>query len=300
MQLAGFSAMSVGVETEINMGDSGKAEIVLVLDYSGSMTESLGGQTKYVAMRKAARKLVDDIVAANPTKIKFGLVPFSHHVWVSLPKEHVVGQAGPGTWTGCTQDRKFPFNLTDDTPGADNASKWGHPQAALHAGDGCGPYVPKRLTVLPLTADFAAVKSQLDAMVPYKWTHIALGAEFGFHLLSPDAPFTEGADYGDKSTRKFLVVLTDGKQTEPAFGPGVRNVVQGEKNLEAICANAKAEGITVMTVAYNIDESETVERLRDCASNPLTGFFDIGSDNNIAGAFDEIKRQITAQIRIGK
>ena len=97
-----------------------------------------------------------------------------------------------------------------------------------------------------------------------------------------------------------MVLLTDGEQTEPAFGPSLRNVNQGESNLSSICANAKARGITIITIAYNIDDTETVNRLRGCTTDPATNFFDIGSDNNVASAFESIKKQITAQVRIGK
>ncbi len=300
MQLAGFSAMTVDVETAISIPGKKKAEVVLVLDYSGSMTEKLGGQVKYVAMKNAAKSLVNELAASNPKNVKIGLVPFSHHVWVTLPKQYVVGQTGSGTWTGCTQDRQSPYNLTDATPTSVDASKWGQPIAKVHASSGCGAYVPNNLTVLPLTNDFTAIGKQLDAMKPYAWTHIALGAEFGFHLLSPDAPYTEGAAYNDKTTKKVMVLLTDGEQTEPGFGSGSRSVAAGEKNLEAICANAKAHGITVMTIAYNIDDSATVDRLRNCTSDSVKNFFNIDSGNNVASAFEEIKKQITAQVRIGK
>jgi Flp pilus assembly protein TadG len=300
MQLAGFSKMNVDVATEISVPDKKKAEIALVLDYSGSMKESLAGEVKYVAMKNAARKLVTDLKAANPKNIKIGLVPFSHHVWLTLPKQHVLGQTGTGIWTGCTQDRKYPYNLKDDTPVAAAASKWGQAVAKVHAGSDCSAYVPKHLTVMPLTDDLAAVNSQLDAMKPYAWTHIALGAEFGFHLLSPNEPFSEGAPYGTKTTQKFMILLTDGMQTEPGFGSGSRSVEQGEANLEAICSNAKAQGITIMTIAYDIDDNDTVKRLRDCTTDPDKHFFRIGNGNNIAGAFDEIKKEITAQVFISK
>ena len=82
----------------------------------------------------------------------------------------------------------------------------------------------ERLSTLPLTDDFTAIGKQLDVMKPYAWTHIALGAEFGYHLLSPNAPYTEGAAYADKTTRKVMVLLTDGEQTEPGFGSGSRSV----------------------------------------------------------------------------
>ncbi|MBI3673330.1 MAG: VWA domain-containing protein [Rhizobiales bacterium] len=301
MQLAGIADMAVSVATEVSIPGKQKAEIALVLDYSNSMTEVLGGQVKYVAMKNAAKKLVSDLAAANPKNIKVGLVPFSHQVWVTLPKQDVLNQTGTGTWTGCTQDRKYPYNLTDDAPTSDPASKWGQPNSTLHASWGCGAYVPNNLVVRPLTDDFTVVNAKLDAMKPYAWTHIALGAEFGFRLLSPNEPFGQAASYADTTTKKFMVLLTDGEQTEPAFGPGtVRSVTQGEKNLTAICTNAKAKGITIITIAYNIDDTATVNRLRDCTSDPNKDFFDIGTDNQVAGAFEEIKKQITARVRIGK
>ena len=300
MQIAGYSSMTVSGSTEISIPQNRKAEIALVLDYSGSMKEVLNGQVKYVAMRNAAKKLIADLEASNPKKVKIGLVPFSHHVYVTLPKDHVVGQSGTDAWTGCTQDRKYPHNLTDAAPAADNATKWGQPQAKVHLSDGCAPYATNHLKVAPLTNDFAALRGQLDKMVPYAWTHIALGAEFGYHLLSPNAPFSQGTSYSDKSTRKIMVLLTDGMQTEPGFGASSRTVGQGESNLEEICENAKASGITIMTVAYNIDDSDTVKRLKSCTSDADANFFDIGSDNNVSAAFEEIKKQITASVYISK
>ncbi|HUR43597.1 MAG TPA: VWA domain-containing protein, partial [Aestuariivirga sp.] len=267
---------------------------------SGSMTETLNGEIKYIAMRNAAKGLVNGLAAANPANVKFGLVPFSHHVWVSLPAQFVKGGGGSGTWTGCTQDRQDPYNLTDATPTSANASKWNQPNSPAHASDGCGPYVPNGLIVTPLTNNFAAIDAQLNAMKPYAWTHIALGAEFGFHLLSPNEPFTEGVAYSDTTTRKIMVLLTDGKQTEPAFGSGGRTVAQGEKNLELICENAKSASITVMTIAYNIDDATTVDRLRNCTSDPAKDFYSVEDGENIATAFDAVKQQITAQIRIDK
>jgi hypothetical protein len=52
-------------------------------------------------------------------------------------------------------------------------------------------------------------------------------------------------------------------QTEPAFGSGsTRTVAQGEANLEALCTNVKAKGITVITIAYDLDDNATTKRLK--------------------------------------
>lgn len=303
MRIAGINAMTVGSTVEVAIPEDRKAEIALVLDYSGSMTEKSGGKVKYVAMREAAIKLVDDLTQKGKSdKVKFGLVPFSHHVYASLPGEHVVGGTAGKTWSGCTQDRKYPHNLSDATPvGGDNNTKWGHPNAPVHASSGCEGYLPRNLVVKPISDDHDEVKKQLGIMKPYQWTHISLGFEFGWHLLAPNAPFGGTASYGDKKTMKVLVLLTDGRQTEPAFGPGTtRTVAQGEKNLEALCVNARAKGVTVITVAFDLRHAATENRLRECSSDPARYFFIAEDDAELASAFEQIKAQLASSIHIAK
>jgi len=300
MRVAGISSMVINGEADVILASDKKAEVVLVLDYSASMSEVSGAKVKYVAMREAATSLVNDLAAANPGKVQFGLVPFSHHVYTTLPSGYVLGASG-ASWTGCTQDRKYPYNLTDATPGTAAATKWGQAIAPDHASWGCDGYKTNKLVVKPLTTDTASVTTQLAAMKPYAWTHIALGVEFGYHVLSPNAPYAGGASYSDTETRKFMIVLTDGMQTEPAFGPGtVRSVAQGESNLEELCNNVKASGITVITLAFDLDDSSTRKRLQKCATNATTDFFVANSDTDLTQAFENIKLAIANQVYLSK
>jgi hypothetical protein len=95
--------------------------------------------------------------------------------------------------------------------------------------------------------------------------------------------------------------LTDGAQTEPAFGPGsTRTVAQGEANLEALCTNAKAKGLTMIAIAYDLDDYATTQRLKNCATDPDTNFFVATSSVAVARAFDNIKTLITAQVFVSK
>jgi Flp pilus assembly protein TadG len=299
MRVAGIETMTIGGYAEVGIAVERNAEVALVLDYSGSMGETSGGKVKYVAMREAATSLINDLNAKSPGKVKFGLVPFSHHVRVTLPGSHVLG-AGGGSWTGCTQDRQYPHNLSDNTPSSADATKWGQPVAPDHAAWGCSGYVSNNLAVRPLTDKVSTLTSQLAAMTPYAWTHIALGVEFGYHLLSPNAPFTEAKPYSDEETRKFMIVLTDGMQTEPAFGPGsVRNVAQGEENLEALCDNVKKDGITIITLAFDLDDTSTRQRLKACASDP-SNFFVADDDTDLMQAFEAIKLAIATDIYLSK
>jgi len=301
MKFANIDSMKLSVGAEISVPENKNAEIALVLDYSGSMSESIAGGVKYVAMKNAAKDLISDLEAANPDKVKFSLVPFSHHVYGTFRKSDILGQSGSGDWVGCSQDRKYPFNLTDDEPTSDNESKWGQAQAPVHISSGCSGYSSNKLLMVPLTDDFTYLRSRLDMMTTYAWTHIAVGVEFGLQMLSNSETFPGGVSYDDEETQKFMVVLTDGAQTEPAFGPGgTRTVAQGESNLEALCTYAKTKGITMITIAYDLDDNDTVDRLRDCATDPDKNFFVATSAAAVAGAFENIKTLITAQVFVSK
>jgi hypothetical protein len=300
MGIVGVTEMVADAIAEVGIAGEKKAEIALVLDYSGSMNDKLNGVVKYQAMKQAATDLVDDLSTSAPDKVKFGLVPFSHHVYTTLPSSHVLGASG-GTWTGCTQDRKYPYNTTAATPTSSNSTKWGQPQAPVHSAWGCSGYTANNLRVEPLSNNFASITNRLSIMTPYAWTHIALGVEFGYHLLSPNAPYTQGVAFNDDETKKFMVVLTDGMQTEPGFGPGAtRTVAQGELNLEALCTNAKADGITIITMAFDLDDSDTRQRLQDCASDPDKYFFVADDTADLAGAFDAVKAAVVAEVYLSK
>jgi Flp pilus assembly protein TadG len=300
MHIAGIDVLNGVSHAEVNILTDKKAEIALVLDYSWSMTETVGGKVKYIAMKEAANKMIDDLAKSDADKVKFGLVPFSHHVYTTLPSGMVLGGTG-ATWTGCTQDRQYPYNTGTSAPTSDPATKWNQVIAPGGAGGTCAPYVKNKLAMADLSKDFAGIKGKLDAMRPYSNTHIALGVEFGYHMLTPEAPFVSGASFADKDTKKFIVVLTDGKQTEPAFGEGgSRKKEDGEANLEQLCKNAKADGITIMTMALDLNDSGTRKRLQKCATDPGRDFFVVDDPNGLSSAFEAVRTAIADQIFLSK
>lgn len=298
MQVAGFEKLDISTSTEITIPTLKDGEIVLVLDYSGSMNS----KGKYQAMRDAAITLVETLTEdGENTDVKFGLVPFSHHVYTTLPKSYVYGQSGAGDWTGCTYDRKYPYNTQASTPDTgDDDTKWGIPVADPHNYWDCSGYAPRNLVVRPLTSDHAGTIGQLEAMQPYQWTNIALGMAFGRHLLSPNAPYSQGTSYADDEVVKAIVLLTDGRQTQKAWGPGgSRTVENGEENLAAMCEDIKDKGVLVITVAFDLQDQATENRLHDCASDEE--FFYIAEDNaQLASSFKNITQQLAKAVFISK
>src|SRR5205085_12440039 len=59
----------------------------------------------------------------------------------------------------------------------------------------------------------SSVKSKLAAMNAVGNTNIPIGLMWGWHLLSPNLPFADGVSYSNPDTKKFLVLLTDGDNT---------------------------------------------------------------------------------------
>jgi Flp pilus assembly protein TadG len=301
MALAGITTLDSQTTAEVGIQIDKKAEVVMVLDYSGSMWETAGSEVKYVAMKQAAISLVEDLAKTNPDKVKFGLVPFSNQVYTTLPSDHVVDATGT-TWTGCTLDRQSPYNVSASTPIRFNDdTKWNPAIDPLVGTKDCQGYIDRNLKTVDLTNRFDEVTDQLGEMIPYDYTHIALGVEFGYHMLSPNAPFTSGTDFDDEETRKFMVVLTDGAQTEFGFGTGnSRSVENGEKNLEKLCESAKANKITIITVALDLGPGDTRDRLRACSSDPTKDFFTPETSSDLSQAFETIKSAITAQVYLSK
>ena len=300
MQIAGITKMEYEGAAEVMRPFAGAAEVVLVLDYSGSMNK----KNKYQDMRDAAIGMIDKLDAAiDDGKLKFGIVPFSAMVYTSMPKQYVSQTSASATWTGCTQDRRSPYNTNVDTPDtSNNNTKWGYyDSGSENSGQyACPQYDNKGLKIIPLTADTVAVKTKVSAMKPVGNTNIPLGAEFGWNLLDPQAPYSEGVTYSDPNTRKFLVLLTDGVQTSKQWGPdGTTTVGHGNQNLLTLCSGMRDKGITVFSIAFDITDPNVTDILEACA--PGRYYEPDSGGTEILAVFDAITKQIKNQtVRIMK
>jgi Mg-chelatase subunit ChlD len=291
MRLAGINTMSLYAESEASLRTQGNAELVLVLDYSGSMN----GNQKYKRMADAAVGMLNSLeTVAGDIDFKVGLVPFSAMVRTSMPAGYVSPPSAGSTWTGCTQDRAYPYNIGISTPTSDPATKWGYfdNSSENNGSYNCTAYNNKHLNVRPLTADLDSIRTQLDNMRPLGNTNISLGTEFGWNLLDPALPFDEAKPYNEANNRKFLVLLTDGVQTSKGYGPGdTRSVANARSNLTALCAGMRATNITIFSIAYDVTDPAVTELLANCAPGR---YYEpaVGSDA-LNAVFTEITNQIS-------
>jgi hypothetical protein len=146
-------------------------------------------------------------------------------------------------------------------------------------------------------------------------TNIHAGVMWGWRLLSPGAPFTQGRAYSEPDNRKIMVVMTDGENTYTsynnmnksmygAFGYISKNhlgttstsngtvVDKMDGRTEEACTNAKAAGITIYTVAFQVSSTSTKNMLIRCASQPSMAY-QSGSNAELVETFGSIARDIT-------
>lgn len=169
----------------------------------------------------------------------------------------------------------------------------------------CREYVTNQLFTEPLSTDSRKLLDRLAVMKPLKLTNIALALEQGWHLLTDNAPYTEGAPANRGNTLKAIVLLTDGVQTKEAWGPpqgagnNLYSVDQANKNIETLCKNIKDKNILVVTIAFQLEDATAQRLLSTCATKP-ENFFDASTNSDLASAFKQIREDLRQQVYISK
>jgi Mg-chelatase subunit ChlD len=183
-------------------------------------------------------------------------------------------------WRGCAGSRSYPLNVRDENyatpiPGLMNTI--------------CGA------EMLPLTNDKAAVANVVESLVATGETYIPAGLIWGWRALSPDDPFDQGLPYNHqvkgKPLKKIMVLMTDGANTlskDPSSAYHLSNNATDANQLEAeLCSNIKASGITIYTVAFDLNDAGAKAILRDCASSPAN-YYDAEGSGQLVAAFSDI------------
>ncbi|KPF77105.1 hypothetical protein IP78_12885 [Brevundimonas sp. AAP58] len=170
--------------------------------------------------------------------------------------------------------------------------------------------------LIRLTDDYSALRAAVNNMTANGNTNVPLGAMWGWHTLSPNAPFGDGRPYNSERLQKIIIIMTDGENVmsdtnSPSDGAynGLGYIWQNRLGItsgnadtrrsrmdgrldhptagtEDLCGNMKDSGIQVYTVAVQVDSaSQTL--LRRCASSD-DHYFPVDSASGIGAAFDRI------------
>ncbi len=172
--------------------------------------------------------------------------------------------------------------------------------------------------ITPLTSDLSILRASVGKLNAAGNTNILEGVMWGWRVLSPREPFTEGKPAAE-DLRKIMIVLTDGKneigvRPNPlgsnyssfgflvdgrlgvtSAGAPTANDLMNDKTLAA-CNNAKADGIEIFTIRLEEPDMATGYMLKDCATDEAH-FIDVPSRTQLDEAFKVIQDRIV-RIRI--
>lgn len=192
--------------------------------------------------------------------------------------------------------------------------------------------------ITDLTTDQQDVLNGISGMQATGLTNIQQGVMWGWRTLSPNEPFTNGREYGESKNRKVMIVMSDGNNTYypidgfyngystknksyyGAWGHTVNErIFDGftaianpshsfttfqqamDEQLLTTCDNAKTAGITIYTIAFDVDNGTAVaQMLQDCASADVGGsklYFPADDNAALVQAFDDILQSLS-ELRI--
>lgn len=188
-------------------------------------------------------------------------------------------------WYGCVGSRNYPADLSVEVLPSNRVP------ALLDT------WCSNDLT--RLTNNSATVKAAIDALNPSGETYIAPGVLWGWRVLSPKAPFSDGGTPGT-DLQKIMILMTDGANTLSPDYPShwATNVATANTLTADTCAKAKADGVSIYTIAFSVTDATIKNILQNCASG-LPYYYDASTVSDLSAAFANIGAKLTA-VRISK
>ena len=147
---------------------------------------------------------------------------------------------------------------------------------------------------MPLSYDWTALNSKIDAMTPGGNTNQTIGLQWGFQSLTA-APFTIPAKDSNYTYNQVVILLTDGLNTQNRFSTTQSSI---DARTKKACDNIKNAGITLYALQVNTGGDPTSTMLQQCATD--TGkFFLVTSAAQIGTIFNQIGTNLS-KLRIAK
>lgn len=280
-------------------------------------------------MTRAAPYDTDDTAPAGATL-------FRPWFWPDEPDDDHSEQTGTNRYGQATY-ASYPNNYLDDSGGTCSGDLSGTRNAALavkyqersckYKGvtpSGAGPNAYCDTSVVTaLTGTRATLDTAISALSPSSNTNILEGLMWGWRVLSPTAPFTEGKAYTAANNRKVIILMTDGVNNYGGNGGANQNasafftygyakdghigttssdndtlVAKLDAKTLTACTNAKAKGIVIYTIGFGSGATASQTLLRSCASDP-TYFYQPATSADLKPVFLAIAQSIN-RLRISE
>lgn len=314
LHLVGVDTLSVSATSAAEEAKQ-NIEISLMLDMSGSMKDN----NRIGNLKKAAKEFVDSILTDRTKDFtSMSIVPYAGHVNMGKAFFSAAGAKRTHSNSSCVEfdpseyGGKFPDlqgreqvpHFTQWNYGMTNPNPW---------------WCPLDSTSITYMANSATkLKTIIENMQMHDGTGTHNAMQWGYMLLDPQAnklikksielgqtpsSFKDRpASFNDADTKKFIVLMTDGRITEQ-YRPKdysrpvsqrpdnkqIMNSTGTRDRLYKICDAAKSKAITVFTIGFEVD-STGADQMRKCASSPAHFYHVSGLE--ISDAFKAISSTI--------
>jgi Flp pilus assembly protein TadG len=196
---------------------------------------------------------------------------------------------------------------------------------------GAGPnYGCSTAPLLRLTTSASTAKTTLNSMVATGNTNVAMGLMWGWHTLTPHAPFSDGVAYGTAHHDKIIILLTDGDNTNDEYSDNPENSIYtgigyawqgrlidtngnrlpvtstGTDRMNAIdgrelalCANMKASPNNIIIYSIGVGVSTHSKGLLQTCASGADHYYDVTNASQLTSVFNAIAGSIQ-NLRISK
>jgi Flp pilus assembly protein TadG len=197
----------------------------------------------------------------------------------TLSCQHAWVTNAHSTWNGCVYDRDQNNDVLATATGGGASSNY-----RTHQATACPT------PMMPLSTDWTALNSKIDAMTPTGNTNVTIGLQMGWQSVSPVAPFSAPATSPDLD--KVIILLTDGDNTQNRWS-STQSVI--DARTDKVCTNAKTDNIKIYTIRV-IDGNASL--LKSCASKPEM-YYEVAQASQLNSVFTAIAQNL-ANLRIAK
>jgi Flp pilus assembly protein TadG len=330
LKIIGIRDLTVAAQASASQSQ-GNLEISLVLD----ITPSMKG-TKMANLKVAAAEFIDTILTEDSKDVtSVNLIPYGGQTNPGAALFGKLNVARIHDYSSCVTFEDAAFDTTTisaTTP----FSQFPHFSITSNA-DWTWGWCPDEISAaIPMSNDADLLKQRIVDMRMHGKTGIQNALKWGAAMLDPaiqpimedlaadDVISDDFADrpvaFDDAGTKKFVVLMTDGKSTNQVtvadgyydteeeiadLATNVLNMSNGYQEvtdatesasqLLRLCAATKAQGITIFTIAFALDMTradgiKAAADLETCATS--SGHFYEVEEFEIATAFDAIARSI--------
>ena len=307
MRIGGFKEMAVPVRSQVKFATK-DVEVGVAIDVTGSMGQSIAGQTKISSLKVAFSNFVDMMIPDEGVvgrKVRIGVAPYA----ASINLGTFAGNASNYESTDNCVTERIANVYTDQAPGPGRyfATK---KDGTTDVDNTQGPhgYGCTNAKIMPLSGSREDLKKHVNAFNVGGTTGGHFGTQWAWNLVSENyqafwggsgAPDTY-AKVGEDKLIKAVILMTDG-----IYNVAYRHGKAREQAIK-LCDAMKAQGIIVFSVGFGLgndpDSLVAKNTLEKCANpNTLdkTFYVDAANGAQLDAAFKQFAA-VLGKLRVSK